>query len=241
LVGPGYRVGNSLLARRDAHRISLGQGGASRFGKVELVREAAPGDVAAVVRLEIRQQLTANGRTQAVGTDDDISTGALATREPRGRPVSLQLDPLEGHARVVSLVGEHGPQGLEQPAPRGHPLAEVDLRHDAACPVERDSAGELDAQGLLGLFDAGGQQPVDETGKDRDSGATTLEDTDRPLVDVDIPATAMEQIPGDEARDRAADDDDAPVWLSAPAARTAHSVASGGRPDCRSVSFTLER
>ena len=77
--------------------------GVDRRRNVALVEHGAPGDVAGIDRLRVRQELLAHGRAAAVGADQQIAALARAVGEDRGDAVGVLLDARQRHAEAVAV------------------------------------------------------------------------------------------------------------------------------------------
>ena len=106
VVAAGNRIGQEQLALRQAEGVALENLGADVGRHLGLVEHGAPGDVAGVVGLQVRQELLAHGGAHAVGGDQQVSAHARAVGEHGGDAVGILLDP-----RRATCRGDSSPDG----------------------------------------------------------------------------------------------------------------------------------
>ena len=100
--GPDRRA---KLAFRQTESVVLENLGADVGGNFALVQHGAPGDVAGILRFELRQELLAHGGAPAVGADEQIAAHARAVGEDGGDAVRVLLDPQQRHAEAIIPEG----------------------------------------------------------------------------------------------------------------------------------------
>ena len=170
--------------------------------------DAAPGDIARVPGQRIRPELGANAGAHAVGADQQVGLDARAVREVRQHPALARLDAREGSAGEIALLREGAAQrAIEMPPGR------LDLRlaaagEDASAGVERDALLEPDAERIVERQPEALERGVKlRVGGDADAAFGEL-GADA-LVHRHVAAGAVQHVAGEQAAERAADDDHA--------------------------------
>ena len=126
------RVGDDLLARRQVEaeiRKNLFQRLRRQIG---LVRRAAPDVVAGIGRLQLRRDLAAHRRADAVAADQDVGILDPAAVEVHPHAAAVLLDALERPAEMVVRRIDGLAQQPLQPVPRREDLPQRTFAGDAA-------------------------------------------------------------------------------------------------------------
>ena len=140
------RVGDDLLARRQIEH-EIREDFLQRLRReIGLVRRAAPDVIAGVGRLQLRRDLAAHGRADAVAADQDVGLLDAAAVEMHAHAAAVLLDALECPAEMVVRGIDGRAQQALQPIPRGQDLPQRPLGGDAALPVDGDALRHLDAE-----------------------------------------------------------------------------------------------
>jgi hypothetical protein len=226
--GNGQRDGELALGQREGRAVEQQLAGA--LGQIFLIDQAAPGDVARGMRLDARQKVAAHRRIDPIDGDEKIGALALAVREMRRDARRVLLDALERHAGAVILGCEGGAQRL------------VDDRPGAAVPGARRLAADLASLGEPDRgMDVKGERAADLEASaphhgekffgDAEPGAAIGKVAGAALENDGVPARALEEMRGEKAADRTADDEGA----VSPPRRAGARRAQGSLPAARAT------
>ena len=117
VVAPRHRVADQLLALGQAERIELDHLAPQLWRYVGFVDRGAPGHVAGVSRLDVRQKLRAHRGADAVGADQKIAALAGAVGKDRGDALRVLFDANEPFAEPVGLCRQRIEQSAVEPRP----------------------------------------------------------------------------------------------------------------------------
>ena len=214
VVAARHRIAEQLLAFRQAECVVL-EYLAAAGRHVALVDQRAPGDVAGIERLRLRQILLAHGGAHAIGTDQEIGALARAVGEDGGDAVVVLLDAAQIHVEPIALARQRVAQRVIEPPPAAHGAHGRPLQHDAAVAVEADDVLDLDAHRVVEI-DAGAVQNFDELRMRAEADAAARQLLGIALEHDDVPADAAHQVRGDQPAERAADHQRARLLIPLP-------------------------
>ena len=168
--------------------------------------EPAPGDVAGIERLHVRQVLRPHAGAEPVRRDEEVARLARAVGKMRHDLARALLDPCELLAEPVMLIGKAVPQHPEELVPGGRDLRAGVLADDAPVPVEGAPHGDRHAE-VGADIDPGQRERCAQLGMGHDAGAAPAHRHRRALEDRHVPAMAAQQQAGEQPAHRAADDE----------------------------------
>ena len=173
-----------------------------------LVQKAAPGHVARIERLRLRQQLRPHRRAEAVGADQNVAAPRCAVGEVRRHACLVLRDAHEIPAQPIGGAARGAAEHLEQPVPGGGDLRAGVASDDAAGRVEHQPPGDRHPE-LPCHVEAQLGQRIAHLRMRHDPRAPARQWDGRALVHLDVPP-ALPQIEGrEQPTDGAADDDGA--------------------------------
>ena len=203
VVGPGHRIAEHLLVRRQAEGKVLEQLRVQRRRKVLLRHQPAPRRVAGIERRELGQILLAHRRADAVGADQNIAFGCRSVGEMRGHACAL-LDALQLLAAMIGRVRQRGFQQMKDAVPRRHGLRDIEpVRHASVARIHHPRR-DLDAEIGAGIEPERAQRRL-QFGLRHDAGAAPGERLGDALVDRHLPAAARERERREQPAHRSAD------------------------------------
>ncbi len=209
VAGTGDGIAEALLARRQ-HEGHIAEQLAVDLGrKCRLGNERAPGDVAGIERRQIRQALLADGGAQAVRADQQVALSGAAVAEPRDDRAFGLREARDSAAAVIVLRRERIAHRAVDPLPGGEHLRAFIGTGERAGGIQDLAGGDRNPE--IGRIDADPAQRLDQVGLRDDAGAAAGKLALHPLEDVDLPAGAAQQQPGQQAAHGAADHQGAPL------------------------------
>ena len=219
VVAARHRIADELLAFGQAERIELDHLAPQLWRHVGFVDRGAPGHIAGVDRLDLRQELRAHRGADAVGADQQIAAFAGAVGKDRGDAVRVLLDANEPFAEPIGLRRQRIEQSAVEPRPAAERARRRLLDQDLAVAVEADRPRRLDAHRLVEI-DAGALEDGDELRMRAEPDAAARQFLVIALEHGGVPAGRAQQMRRDQPAERAADDEGAarthlfpsPLW-----------------------------
>ena len=216
VIVAGNGVAQHLLAVRQAEREPLEQRGVGRRGQRSFVRQAAPGDVARILRPHRRQQRRTDGGAYAVRTDQHVTLRLGAPKEARCHAVPVLPDVFQRPAAVDPAGGEGGVQQGIQAAPGSQHLRRVALAQHRSIPGEGDAPRHRHAQRGRRVR-PGPRQGVHQGRMRDDARPAPGQRRRRPFIHLHVPAGAQQQVGREQPAQRPADDEGAAAHAGAAA------------------------
>ena len=196
-----HRIGEHHLALRQSEVIVLGE--------LDPRHRAAPAHIAGVARLHLRQELRAQRRAQAVRRDQKIACHLDAILEARhDLRIGLVRTGEIASGMEVRAIDER-PQRLIDARPMRHHLRQGAACHHASIATEADAVPDQHTEPLAGV-DAQGAQALEQHLVRAEPGAAAREIVGGALIDMSLPADALQEGGGKEPAHRAADHGGAP-------------------------------
>ena len=212
VVEASDRVGDDLLARRQIEH-EVREDLLERLRReVGFIRRSAPDVVAGIDRLQLRRDLSAHGRADAVAADQDVGVFDTAAIEMHAHAAAVLFDALERPAEMVVRRVDGLAQQPLQPIPGCQDLPQRALAGDAPLAIDGDPFRYLDAE--LAGAGAACLQHRQQFRMRGDTGAAPDQFDRRALVDVGLPADLTQECGAEQPRHRAADDDGAPRFAA---------------------------
>src|SRR5438552_6676507 len=212
-VASRHEIAQHHLARRQHEVVAVAERLPQPVGQLAVLDEAAPRDVAGIPRLGIRDELRAYARAQAVGADQEIGACLRAVVETRDDFGALLREAAEIAPSMVMPGANAFFQRAINACPVRHDLVDALRVHGVAVAIEADALGHADAEPVVDL-DAEPAQRIEQRAVRADSRAARRELVGDALVDVDLPAELLQEAGGEQAAERAADDDGAAAHQS---------------------------
>jgi hypothetical protein len=206
VIGARHRVAQHLLARRQREGETREQIPVGPSGDIRLGDEAAPGDVACVLRFDLGHEPAPRRRSETVGPDEQIRRSGNAVGEARDHGIALVADVAQTVTQVIARRRESGAERVVEPVPGGQHLRIGHLGKAGTIGVE-DAARGYGNTAFRPDRHAGLGQHGKQVGMRDDAGTAAGERALGPLVDVDRPAVASQQQRRRQPGDGAADDD----------------------------------
>ena len=117
VVAPRHGVTDQLLALGQAERIEVDHLAPKVWRYIGFVDRGAPGHIAGVSRLDLRQELRAHRGANAVGADQKIATLVAAVGKDCGDALRVLFDANEPFAEPVGLRRQRVEQSAVEPRP----------------------------------------------------------------------------------------------------------------------------
>ena len=203
VVAPRDGIGQKQLAFRKAEGVALENFRPNGGRDFALVQHRPPGDVAGIVRHNLRQELLAHRGAHAIGGDEQVCAKPRAVGKDRADPGVL-LDVAKRHAEAITLRRQQVSQRAIEPSPRAHDAHRFCLEVGLAAAVEENERVELNPHRLVEI-DPDAPQYIDELRMRAQPGAAAREVLGIALEHKGIPAGAAQEMCGEQPAERAAD------------------------------------
>ena len=161
VVTARYRIGQQLLALRQAECIEFENLFPHVARYLLLVEHSAPSHIAGVNGLHLRRILRADRGADAVGADQKAGAFPRAVGEDRRGAVGVQLDAAQRFAEPVILRRQGVAKRAIKPRPAAHGARRRLFDDDLAAAVEAHDLGHANAHGLVER-DAGALEDCDQ-------------------------------------------------------------------------------
>ena len=186
IVGPGHRIAEKLLARRQREGHEREQVAMHVGRKIAFRNQRPPGAIAGIERQHLRGALLAHGGANAVGAHQQIRAQRFTIGKMRLHPIRALREVGQPAPAVIVLRRKGVAQQPIDALPGGEYLRTFDFFGQAALHVDDLARGDLDAE-FIGR-QAERAQPGDQFGLRDDAGATAGQFAAHPLIDVHLPS-----------------------------------------------------
>ena len=202
-VARRHRIGHREFATRNAERVALEQ--QRPVGRdLGLGGESAPGDIARIVGLDLRQNLRADRGTRAIGGDQQVAGRPRPIGEDRRDAAPVLFGGDERFCRVIVLRRQGVLERTIEPRPGGHDAWPLQLAGDLAARVEPDIEMRVDAERGT-VIDPKSAQHAKQRVMRAETGAAPGKVLRAAFEHVDLPAGRAQQVRGEQPAERAAD------------------------------------